>query len=289
MHSIDSNSVSPNSLWLSPQQEQLTGIMQGFERIDAVWNQVQHVAYTSSAELNIIKKKYHVIKEKHVHLAEWSEKEAIRKSGLKSFGSQFNYSLRDPTNVDAQTEVTWLARVPVMNPTASLSTTMEEKIMMVVNNNWEAAQHELALRKEKQKQQQHHLKAERDNSFQTEKPSFGTGQGGMFAGEDSHSLKKLPRFESFGDGSPDKQSHPFNDIPTPTPQQARPPHNNRALSPKGPSMRARQTQGGGRGLGSNSNRMQTMLNKAGQASQANQQFQQGRGGKNIPHEAPGST
>jgi hypothetical protein len=43
--------------------------------------------------------------EKHHHLEKWAEKETLRKSGLKEFGSQFNSNLREPKTTNSMTEV----------------------------------------------------------------------------------------------------------------------------------------------------------------------------------------
>ena len=117
-----------SNLWLSPQQTSLEGVMEGVDRVDGILKNLQHVTAITKGEFRSLQKHHKALKDKHDHLEEWSEKEIIRKSGMKEFECQFNSNLRDPKDSSVQSDVTWLSRVPQMRE-ASDQPSKPEKVM----------------------------------------------------------------------------------------------------------------------------------------------------------------
>ena len=103
-----------SNLWLSPQQTSLEGVMEGVDRVDRILKNLQHVTAITKGEYRSLQKNHRTLKDKHDHLTEWSEKETIRKSGMKEFECQFNSNLREPRDTSVQSDVTWLSRIPQM-------------------------------------------------------------------------------------------------------------------------------------------------------------------------------
>ena len=117
-----------SNLWLSPQQMSLEGVMEGVDRVDGILKNLQHVTAITKGEYRSLQKHHKALKDKHDHLEERSEKEIIRKSGMKEFECQFNSNLRDPKDSSVQSDVTWLSRVPQMRETSD-QPSKPEKVM----------------------------------------------------------------------------------------------------------------------------------------------------------------
>ena len=109
--------VDVSSLWLSPTQVQLEKVVSGLQRVDNIFQHVQHVASTSTSHLKDVQEHHEQLLSKYRILSEWSQKETLRKSGLKDFGAQYNNTLLEPRVNMCQTDVTWLQRVPQVKNT----------------------------------------------------------------------------------------------------------------------------------------------------------------------------
>ena len=128
-----------SNMWLSPQQTALEGVMEGVDKVDGILKNLQHVTAIAKGEHRHLEKQHKALKDKHDHLAEWNQRETIRKSGMKSVGEQFNSNLREPKNTSVQSDVTWLARVPQMRDGATGGSGGKEKVMYAMTTSWDKA------------------------------------------------------------------------------------------------------------------------------------------------------
>jgi hypothetical protein len=169
--------TSVESLWLSPQQIHLESVVNGVNKINDVWLTVTHDLSVKSRELKSVSKLYKTVNAKYQALEKWAEKETIRKTGMKDFSSFYNSNLQEPKSVGGMTEVSWLHRVPQMNPEAATEDTFKERLVIAMDIAWdEKCEKELMQRKANE----HHtkiIKAVGADSHETSTNTHDMGTG----------------------------------------------------------------------------------------------------------------
>ena len=134
---LSSNLSDVGSMWLSPQQLHLEAVLKGVERIDEVWDSVTRTFNAKSSELLKANERHAVLVKRHTVLEKWAEEETVRVTGRMDFGSQFNSYLREPQEVGAMTEVSWLQRVPQMNPDSCTAPGFQERTVNALGITWD--------------------------------------------------------------------------------------------------------------------------------------------------------